>query len=172
MYVNQCPDPAEGMILHYRNLQEKTTEKNKIERKQRVAHSSETMCIRYIHMTNNLLSYPFTLYNSFVDDRNRKIITRWRLSSHQLRIETGRRSQKYIEQALRTCKICDIIEDESHALFHCTAHVYIRQRHEDLLKTYPSVVELFNPKVDVDIQKVGKYLREIETNMVQFEMVQ
>ena len=30
------------------------------------------------------------IYNSFTNDHHRLIITRWRLSNHKLRIETGR----------------------------------------------------------------------------------
>ena len=62
---------------------------------------------------------------SLEDDENRIIISRWRLSSHKLHIETGRYKIPKVPTADRKCQICNILEDEYHALFSCIAHVFI-----------------------------------------------
>ena len=52
--------------------------------------------------------------------RARNIVSKFRLSSHNLHIETGRHQKPKIPKQLRTCK-CDntSIEDEIHVLLQC-----------------------------------------------------
>ena len=62
--------------------------------------------------------------------------TRLRLSSHRLRIETGRWSR--IPRENRLCA-CGVIQDEAHAIQVCPNVGHIRQRY-DVLPTYPDFV--------------------------------
>jgi hypothetical protein len=64
---------------------------------------------------------PSTLWNA---------LFRLRLSSHNLRIETGRYSQYRIQRYQRYCTICnggDIIEDEYHFIIKCKSYMHLRQ---------------------------------------------
>ena len=81
-------------------------ETNYNERKNRIESSEQSMSIRY----KNIIGFEYcpTLYQSCLDDSKRKTITRWRLSSHKLRIETGRYSRPFIERENRLCKLCNV----------------------------------------------------------------
>ena len=75
------------------------------------------MDIRYRDLF--MLEYNNIIYDSLVDDEDRTIISRWRLSSHKLFIETGRYKIPKIDRNSRLWKLCGVIEDEYHALFTC-----------------------------------------------------
>ena len=102
-----------------------------------------------------------SIYSNFVDDRYRKVITRWRLSNHKLKIETGRYHVPFIERADRKCCLCNILEDEHHAIFVCPSFAFIRQDHQNLIEKYPSVITILNPSLE-DIYEVAKFLSEID----------
>ena len=76
-------------------------------------------------------------------------IIRFRLGSHMLPIETGRWSRT--ERQDRLCRTCNVLGDESHALFRCTAV------NRDLLDLPGSISEIW--KAD-DIFSLFKRLRE------------
>ena len=59
------------------------------------------------------------IYQAFVVNYYRRIITRWRLSNHQLRIETGRYTRPYVHRKARVCILCNLLEDEDHVIFVC-----------------------------------------------------
>ena len=102
----------------------------------------------------------------------RSIITRWRLSNHRLRVETGRYTVPKTPRADRKCIICFDLEDESHALFTCKAHIFIRRRYNALLTRYDNVSKLLNPPTILVAENVAKYLEEIQDNMKTLKMIQ
>ena len=106
-----------------------------------------------------------------INDSNRKIITRWRLSSHPLFIETGRYKVPIIPKEDRVCIICSVIEDENHALFNCVAHSFLRVKHKEIYDKYPNTAAMLNPKTEEDIKKVAEYIKAIEKNMDTLKMV-
>ena len=68
-----------------------------------------------------------------INDKDRTIITRWRLSSHHLYIETGRYKNPPVVRGERKCIICEEVEDEEHALLKCRAHEHTRNNYSQLL---------------------------------------
>ena len=58
-------------------------------------------------------------------------LARLRLSSHQLRIQTGRYVQNYVERRQRFCILCtsNEIEDEYHFILECNIYVTIRRKY-------------------------------------------
>ena len=54
--------------------------------------------------------------------------SKFKLSSHQIRIETGRYGNNRVERSLRICKCCDKneIEDVYHFLLVCPAYFDLR----------------------------------------------
>ena len=143
-------------------------EKNITERKNRLLNEETTRITAYKEITN--LEYNSVLYNSFVNDELRIVITRWRLSCHKLRIETGRYSYPIIPRDERRCRMCLTVEDESHALFICPAHSFIRMKFFPLLCRYTTVTLLLNPQSSEDVIQVGTYIGEIEKNMQKLKM--
>ena len=63
----------------------------------------------------------------------RQLITKFRLSAHKLRIETGRYGQNRIERTERRCEICNSsdIEDEFNFVIMCPKYKWIRKRYID-----------------------------------------
>ena len=63
--------------------------------------------------------------------KHRQSLTRYRLSSHSLSIETGR--HKSIKRDSRICPFCvDIVEDEVHFLLECPSYNTVETKYPDL----------------------------------------
>ena len=143
-------------------------ETNLRERKDRLLIEETTKITLYKEITN--LEYNATLYQSFVNDELRMRITRWRLSCHKLRIETGRYTFPSIPRNERLCKICSVVEDELHALFQCPAHIFIRFKFHSILCKYNTVKLILNPQSREDVIMVGMFIGELEKNMTKLKM--
>ena len=159
--------------LHADHIDDNTTPNNIIEnnireRKERLESTETTKITMYKDITD--LQHNTALYNSFVNDELRMVITRWRLSCHKLRIETGRYTCPITPRDQRLCKICLVVEDEDHALFHCHAHTFIRLKFHSLLCKFNTLNLMLNPQCCEDVVKVGMYISEIEKNMQKLKM--
>ena len=106
------------------------------------------------------------------NDDNRIIISRWRLSSHKLFVETGRYKIPKIDPDKRYCLICNVVEDEYHALFVCKAHHRLRLQFSLLIDRFDSVNDLLNPKNIDDLKTTADYINEIEKNIDRLKMIQ
>ena len=106
------------------------------------------------------------IYTNYVNDTNRATITRWRLSNHKLLIETGRYKIPYVEQIDRKCHQCDVLEDETQAIYNCPLLDSIRTKYRRLLHKYDNVKLLLNPDVR-DIYDVSNLLTEIDVVLIQ-----
>ena len=167
---NICRLQNTNFYQHYQNLRENNKKRNIEERKRRVQQSDTTMNIRYRSKVGFI--YSNVLYNSCLDDEKRKIITRWRLSSHKLRIETGRYTIPKTDLEIRLCKICQKIEDEEHAIYECRAHDTIRQKYENKLDFDSVNLQIFlNPDSIDYAYYLSKFLDEIEKNMKELDMI-
>ena len=157
------------MLNYYKNLNG-DDKKLDVEERKNVLHASDTtMNCRYVELSN--LEKPHILYKSLHNDKDRIVITRWRLSCHKLFVETGRYKRPKITKEERKCKICNVLEDEEHALYLCDAHQFIRIRYRDLLQKYPRVKEILNPQSTKCMELIATYIREIEENMINLDMV-
>ena len=124
-YANM-PTPSE-MIKYYTSIEDKITGKKEKERKDRLKNAGNTMHVRYRLLTN--LQHANLLYKSNVNDEFRTIITRWRLSSHSLHIETGRYKKPKTLPENRICTVCGTVEDEYHSIYICPMHYFILSIH-------------------------------------------
>ena len=77
--------------------------------------------------------------NNFVPDHQRKALTQMRLSSHRLRVETGRWSGQ-----ARNARLCDCtlneIQDERHVLTSCPHTEHLRVPDTNI--SYPEILSL------------------------------
>ena len=96
----------------------------------RILESNSSMCIYYRNMNFQQKS---CIYDSMTNDYHRFIITRWRLSNHDLKIETGRYTRPTTPREQRTCDVCGVLEDEYHAIFVCPRYNELRTGHESIL---------------------------------------
>ena len=64
-----------------------------------------------------------------VDQKLRKSLTMYRLSEHNLAIETGRHRQTWLPREERFCQLCSKgeLETELHFLLHCEKYTEIRE---------------------------------------------
>ena len=169
LYNGHVDSSSEGVIHYFQNLLPENKKKDREIRRERANLSQLSMTTRYRELTN--FEHCDILYNTFVVEKYRTVITRWRLSCHPLRIETGRYQRPKIARAERTCFVCHILEDEHHSLFMCTAHTFIRERYTELITTYPSVSSILHPNNTEDANNIGRYILEIERNMDLLNMV-
>ena len=108
--------------MYYDNLSADIVQFNKSNRYNNLQNATNTYNTRYRHLID--IRYNHVIYDNYLPEELRKIIARWRLSSHRLRIETGRQEVPFLQRNLRTCSNCKVIEDEQHAIFHCTVNIY------------------------------------------------
>ena len=130
----------------------------KAERKNRMNQAETTHIKRYKELTE--LEYCYPLYNSFLREDLRMIITRWRLSCVPLEIEVGR--YKGVVREERFCPFCDVVEDEEHAVMRCEAYNDLRRDNRELFQANTSIKEFLNPKDHDTAYKVGCLLKDIE----------
>ena len=98
-----------------------------------------------------------------IREDKRIIITKWRLSSHNINIETGRYTTPSTPREERVCSECATsVEDEHHVVFQCPLYRNIRTRHRDLLLRLKTIPELLNPMNVGDAGKVGELLMGID----------
>ena len=89
-----------------------------------------------------------------------------------VKIETGRFSRPFTQREDRKCVLCDVVEDEAHALFECRAHRLIRDRYKHLFDgDNKEIQQLLNPTSVADAISLAVYLEEIEENMKELEMI-
>ena len=166
---NDNVNTSDCIIHYFQSLQPKNKENNTHLRKQRIDASTQSMTSRYKEISN--LQYCDVLYQKFVVERYRITITRWRMSCHKLRIETGRYTRPKTPRNERKCKICNTLEDEHHALFLCSAHIFIRQHYTEILSRYTTLQSILHPSTTTDANTIGKYLIDIENNMTRWKMI-
>ena len=81
----------------------------------------------YNHFKQKYHSEPYLNY--ITDPSTRKEVTRFRISAHSLRIETGR--YKKLDRDKRICLMCNSgdVEDEFHFIIKCQAYLDIRNKY-------------------------------------------
>ena len=103
------------------------------------------------------------IYTSFLNDYYRKVITRWRLSCHKLKIETQRYSRPFVERSERKCDMCDVVEDEANAVFACPLFESVREQFQYLLSNNTNIHSVLNPSREsmVDVSKLLYAIQDI-----------
>ena len=102
------------------------------------------------------------IYDSYVVDSCRIVITRWRLSNFELAVETGRYRRPIIERERRVCKTCLVMEDESHVFFRCPLYNEIRAMHPNVFGEASTVTTILNPTSRELLYETAHALFEIE----------
>ena len=118
-------------------------------------------CILYKHVLKRDKSIQHYL-NQSIAVKYRKYISKFRLSSHSLTLETGRYDRR--DRQYRLCDKCNFgdIEDEYHFILKCPYYTDIRRQH---INTYftsrPSaykLTQLFSSSNKNILCNLGKYL--------------
>ena len=80
---------------------------------------------RYKSLNPDLALHDVYKTSNYINERERLVFTRFQLSSHHLKIETGRWTRIAAED--RTCGCGLGVQDESHVLFICAKTANIRE---------------------------------------------
>lgn len=121
--------------------------------------SISSKCTLYVNLTD---TYSLQFYlRKCIPPLYKRYITKFRLSSHNLEIESGRYHNVSVKD--RLCKFCNTdIEDEFHFILKCYKYNEIRHRYiKEYYWKYPSVyklVQLFTIQNTTQLCNLGKYL--------------
>ena len=148
-----------NMMRYYKELNNNHKERNISERKSRLESSDATMTKRYMEITEG--KYSSTIYESYMNEKLRILITRWRLSCFDLAIETGRYKHDNSRDK-RLCLTCNTLEDEYHTLFVCIRYQNIRNHYSELISNCQSVSDMLQPCSTERAKLVGMYIKSIE----------
>lgn len=157
-----------SITQYYNSLDNSNYVRNKTERTQTLRNSQKSKDIRYRELID--LDRTNRLYDSYVSDSCRTIITRWRLSNYDLAIETGRYQRPKIERDQRVCRTCLVREDEEHVFFSCPLYTNIRTEHPNIFNTSSSVKSILNPSNTDILYETATVLFEIEKTHKKFNM--
>jgi hypothetical protein len=140
---NRCQHLGIDICQYYNTLTSDNQETEKIRRIQQLSQSTKTMDDRYRNLIG--MDEPNKIYDAYVVDSCRTILTRWRLSNFELAIETGRYVRPIIDREQRVCRTCLIMEDEYHVFFVCPLYNQVRANHPDVFSYPHSVKRILNP---------------------------
>ena len=87
--------------------------------------SEQTKTVTYRQINPTLSVHPMYSSEEVLEDDFRTAFTRLRLSSHRLRIETGRWTRTPREE--RLCQCGEAIQTEQHVICDCTLVAHIRE---------------------------------------------
>ena len=153
--MQMCEDSI--VISYYSQLKIGYATNDIIEREKRIAESTASMCIYYCNF--NFIGKN-CIYSSFLNDYHRYIISRWRLSNHDLKIETGRYTKPCTPREERLCNVCNSIEDEYHVIFVCPLYTTIRHNYVDLVES--NNISMFLDPSFNRMKRTANFLHEIE----------
>ena len=147
-----------AIVKYYESLRNDHCSESLAEKRQSCIDATGTYTKRYTELTD--LKYCPALYETYMREDLRIVVTRWRLSCFDLMIETGR--YEGVTREERLCPFCDVVEDEHHAIFDCKAYDFIRNDFRELLDENPTVKQILNPGSKEMAEDVGKLLKHIE----------
>ena len=147
---------------YYESLKATLVDSVKDDMKTEIRNSNATYKMRYHDITGCL--YNSSLYNEYMNENKRIVISRWRLSNHGLRIETGRYTTPKTPRNERICLVCPSeVEDEHHVVFICPLYDTVRMKHYVFISKYNCISKIFNPGTLQDAEELGSILLEIES---------
>jgi hypothetical protein len=113
------------------------------ELKAKFENETGTKATKYKEINPDLKVHPVYNTDTYIDERKRVVFTRFRVSSHSLKIETGRWAR--INPEDRVCD-CDRggVQDERHIVFDCSKTTDVRGRYGINDEMYGSVSELMD----------------------------
>ena len=98
-------------------------------RKERMLSAVNTKSTTYCSVNPDLSVHSVYCSNIIVDDDFRVAFTRLRLSSHRLRIETGRWAR--IPRERRLCQCGEAVQSEEHVLCECNLVEHLRREYNN-----------------------------------------
>ena len=124
-------------------------EKNLHDLKLRLTNEAGNKATTYREINASLSVHPVYRSNRYIDERKRVVFTKFRTSSHSLKVETGRWSRVLRENRLCGCGVG--VQDEHHVVFDCAKSEDVRFKYGINVEVYGSVGELMDNHDCVDL---------------------
>ena len=153
-------------LRYYARLNSNNGKREIKEREERIQALQSSMCKYYCDL--QLLNNKADIYTSMLSDYYRAVISRWRLSNHQLSIETGRYTKPITELGDRVCTLCIVVEDEQHVIFDCPRYNNIRDQYRHLTVNH-TITEFLQPTF-AEMIDTASFLYAIETERNQLKL--
>ena len=144
---------------YYESLGDDLDQVNMNEMKEVINNSTKSHCTRYREISE--VKYNDVIYGQYLREDKRVVLSKWRLSSHKLRIETGRYTTPLTPRQERVCPECPTY-DEYNVVYQCPLYSNVRVRYRDTLLKLPTLFDFLNPTNIADASEVGDMLMEIE----------
>ena len=123
--------------------------------KTNILQSDTTRRMTYLIINPKLMPYQ-SMKNINMKEQDRLALTRLRLSSHHLKVETGRWAR--IPRERRVCPCQEgMIQDEHHVFLHCAKSQPLREQYYNVL-TFTELSELVNCDQSL---KMAEYCRKV-----------
>ena len=135
-----CEDKGTGGYRYIKRNLDNPVKDVLVDVKQKMLESTTSKASTYKVMNPNLSVHG--VYNSKVciDERKRIVFTKFRTSSHSLKIETGRWARISAED--RLCDCDQGVQDEHHVVFKCERTATIREKYAVNETRYGSLSDL------------------------------
>ena len=101
--------------VHIKRILDYPEEKNLHDLKLRFTNEAGSKATTYREINASLSVHPVYRSNRYIDERKRVVFTKFRTSSHSLKVETGRWSRVLRENRLCGCGVG--VQDEHHVVF-------------------------------------------------------
>ena len=108
--------------------------------KRKMKNETGSKAMKYKEINPDLHVHKVYTSDIYIDERKRVDFTRFRTSSHRLKVETGRWAR--IELVDRVCDCGRGVQDESHAVFDCERTETIRDKYGINKGLHPTLSEL------------------------------
>ena len=154
-----CEEKGTSGYRHIKGLLDSPEKECLQELKQKFENERGTKAVTYKQMNPELRVHDVYRSTKYIDERKRTMFTKFRLSSHSLKVETGRWSRIVHEERLCDCERG--VQDENHVVFDCEKTEEIRGKYGIDRGVYGNIGELMNhPDVTQLVDFVDECMRK------------
>ena len=149
-----CQNKQTGGFIHLNRILNPTADRERSITESFMGQTS-SKAVTYKSINPNLTIHTAYTSKEYINERERLVFTRFRLSSHHLKVETGRWAR--IEAANRICECGNGVQDESHALFVCPKTESVREKYGVGDGVFCDIGNLMNT---MDVQKLVPFIHD------------
>ena len=122
-----CKAKGTGGYRFIKRMLDNPVDEYLVDMKQRMNNSTSSKALKYKEINPELSIHSVYDSKVYIDERKRVTFSKFRTSSHSLKIETGRWARIKAED--RLCDCGRGVQDESHVVFKCNHTGPIREKY-------------------------------------------
>ena len=135
-----CESKRTGGFRTLENILNSVARNQQSSLKENFSNATTSKAVMYKRINPNLSLHEAYTTTKYVNERERLAFTKFRLSSHHLKIETWRWARIAAED--RVCDCGQGVQDESHVLFLCPKTANVRERFGVIDQGFSDIGEL------------------------------